>query len=218
MRPDPLPMPSEETQVQQRALLKMNRFEQKIIEHHLEGHRVAKTAFLFGTDHDRVEGIIEKYDEIFETEMRFYRLEVENQRLKTVDEDRMRLRDELLESRAREYIASNRWKSMSGMGKILSALMVLIFIKALINPVTHRLSPDIGTTMHDEDAAGQVTGFHYEKRTWWGWRKKTYDSIRFNENGPEYLDGEQWKSVPAEAWGSRSGSDGDEYQPVEHYR
>jgi hypothetical protein len=218
MPPNPQPMSSEETQVQQRALLKLNRFEQKIIEHHLEGHRIAKTAFLFGTDYLKVEGIIEKYQEIFETEMRFYRLEVENQRLKTVDEDRMRLRDELLESRAREYKANNRWESMGVTGKIITALLVLIFLKALISPVTHRLSPDVGTADHEGDVAGQVIGFHYEKRTWWGWRKKTYDSIRFRETGPEYLDGEQWKSVPAEAWGSRSGSDGDEYQPVEHYR
>jgi hypothetical protein len=64
---------------------------------------------------------------------------------------------------------------------------------------THRLSPDIG--LEGESREGQVTGFHYEVKSWWGLSKNVYDQIRFSEGYPQYWDGEKWKAVPEEAWG-----------------
>lgn len=94
--------------------------------------------------------------------------------------------------------------------KILAVVACLIFIRAAFTPITHRLGPDIGTADDEYDRVGQVVGFHYEVKSWWGFRSKIYDSIRFVKNrGPQYLDekSQQWYDIPDEAWGERMGDD-----------
>lgn len=85
-----------------------------------------------------------------------------------------------------------------------------ICIKAVMNPSTHRLSPDIGTADDEFDKEGQVTGFHYRETSWWGFRKKTHDRIRFVAGrGPQYFDesSAKWREVPPEAWDAGMGDD-----------
>lgn len=88
------------------------------------------------------------------------------------------------------------------MARIAIIALTLICIRSVMNPITHRLSPDIGTAEGEHDREGQVVGFHYEKRTWWGFRKQVFDRIKFVKGrGPQYLDGGNWKDVPDEGWG-----------------
>lgn len=95
------------------------------------------------------------------------------------------------------------WERSGWTLRIVMVVLALITIRAVMNPVTHRLSPDIGTSEDEYDREGQVIGFHYQRNSWWGWRKKTFDSIRFvPDRGPQYLDDdEKWRDVPEEAWG-----------------
>lgn len=98
----------------------------------------------------------------------------------------------------------NLWERSGWTLRIAVVMLTLICVRAVINPVTHRLSPDIGTAEDESNREGQVVGFHYERASWWGFRKKTYDSIRFVAGrGPQYLDEDtgKWRDVPPEAWG-----------------
>ena len=93
---------------------------------------------------------------------------------------------------------------------VLTVIAFLFMIKlGLFSPVTHRLYPDIGSEQSDSDRIGQVTGFHYQRNSWWGWKKKTFDRIRFvADHGPQYLDDEnKWQDVPEEAWGQQTVDD-----------
>ena len=85
--------------------------------------------------------------------------------------------------------------------RVLLMAAGLIFLKSLAKPITHRLSPDIG--VEGEKKEGQVVGFHYTIESWWGFRKKTYDDIRFVPIvGPQYQDpiSKKWIAIPREAW------------------
>lgn len=102
------------------------------------------------------------------------------------------------------------WEDAGPGRKCLWLFLGFLCIRALISPTSHRLSPDIGDDEYGR--TGQVVGFHYEKRSWWGFRKQVFDSIRFAENQqPEYLDEKsgKWKAVPPEAWGEYQEDDRD---------
>lgn len=94
----------------------------------------------------------------------------------------------------REIKAEERKKALKALYHIVA---FILFARWAFNPISHRLLPDIGT----DERAGTLVGFHYERRTWWGFRKQTFDDIRFQKDqGPQYLDGAEWKDVPDEAW------------------
>lgn len=114
-------------------------------------------------------------------------LEEEQRKCLAIGQERMDLRKELENKKnggVRPLLL------MAGLG------MFFICIKFF---TTHRLSPDIG--LEGESKAGQVTGFHYEVKSWWGLSKETYNQIRFSAGYPQYWDGAQWKTVPEQAWG-----------------
>lgn len=73
----------------------------------------------------------------------------------------------------------NLWERSGWPLRVATVILTLTCVRALINPLTHRLSPDIGTAEGESNREGQVVGFHYERTSWWGFRKKTYDRICF---------------------------------------
>lgn len=98
---------------------------------------------------------------------------------------------------------SKFWENLSTFWRIIAVALLIVCLKAIFSPVSHRLSPDIGSQDDEYGREGQVTGFHYEKKTWWGFRKQVYDEVRFvKHRGPQYLDGNEWQDVPEEAWGN----------------
>lgn len=113
----------------------------------------------------------------------------------------------------------NLWERSGWLQRILMVTVAIISLKALFNPVTHRLSPDVG--FEDSERPGKVEGFHYTKKSWWGFRTVTYDRIRFQRReGPEYYDpkSKKWHIVPPEAWGMREDRDDDYREPGDFYR
>lgn len=98
------------------------------------------------------------------------------------------------------------WEDASATARWCWVIAGVLLVKTLATPVSHRLSPDIGSFDDEREQPGQVVGFHYEKKSWWGFRKQRFDEIRFVDGrGPQYFDedAQRWVDVPPEAWGER---------------
>lgn len=113
----------------------------------------------------------------------------------------------------------NKWfNKLNGFSQVviifLGLAVFFISFKAVFSPVTHRLSPTLG--LEGEGRSGQVVGFHYEVKSWWGLRTTRYNQIKFPHDGtPLYFADGKWKTVPWIAWGDNS-EYGDSYEDEDH--
>lgn len=105
-----------------------------------------------------------------------------------------------------------------GMRNLVLAALAILLAKTLLNPSSHVLMPDIAD---GGPRQGTVIGFRYVKKTWWGFRKQTFDTIRFAaEKRPQFYDpaSNKWTDVPSEAYADAEDYESDPYEPVEYFR
>ena len=210
-----------------RAIAGMSRLETIVIDAFRNGDLATKAAMITGMSVPEAEAIYLKYqtmvyDEQVKVAKELQELKAENQSLHQElgkaqnNVHSLTISHQSLTSENAK-LKENWWEKSSWIIRIIAIILIIISIRAVLNPVTHRLSPDI-CRAEDENSnrIGRVTGFHYEKRTWWGFRKTIYYDIKFTENGPQYLDGEKWRYVPDEAWGVAT--DVNDQEVVEYYR
>jgi Flp pilus assembly protein TadB len=111
-----------------------------------------------------------------------------------------------------------RAERKEGMRNLILAALAILLIKTLINPSSHVLLPDVADSGPRQ---GCVVGFRYIKKTWWGFRKQTFDDVRFAaEKRPQYYDPDsnKWLDIPSDAYADAKEEEGDPYKPVEYFR
>lgn len=216
-----------EMEIHGRAIAGMSRREMAVIDAFRGGALATKVAVITGMSVPEAESIHLKYQTaVYHEQVKIAKelsdLRTQNQKLHQelgkAQNETSSLAASYQSLRSENAKLKESWWEKSGwIIRIIATILIIVSIRAVINPVTHRLSPDIGTAEgENSNRIGRVTGFHYEKRTWWGFRKTIYDDIKFTENGPQYLDGEKWRYVPEEAWGvAQAVNDSEE---VEYYR
>lgn len=122
---------------------------------------------------------------------------------------------EELEKLDKDFRRSER---KEGVRNLILAALAILLIKTLINPSSQMLLPVVADSGPRE---GCVVGFRYIEKTWWGFRKQTFDAIRFAaEKRPQYydFDDNKWLDISSEAYADAEDDEVDPYEPVEYYR